>query len=95
MAQGQDCTVDSPKVPSERMQQLLRPACAVWVYTGHVERTLGDKSPGLLTNSITQQSQRVAADFRVDCSALKHLFNPDDLSKEQDYYHILIEHSNA
>jgi hypothetical protein len=94
MDQGQDCTVDSPKVHSERMQQLLRPECAVWVYTGHVERTL-HKSPGLLANSITQQSQRVATHFRVDCSALKHLFNLDDLSKEQDYYHILTEHSNA
>jgi len=52
--------MDCPKVPSERMQQFLRPACAVWVNTGRAERTLRDKSPGLLANSITQPSRQIS-----------------------------------
>lgn len=33
MDQGHDYRVNCPKVPSERMQQVLRPVCAVWEYT--------------------------------------------------------------
>jgi hypothetical protein len=63
----------------------------VWVNTGRAERT-----PRHISGSVSEQHHAaVAADFRVDCSGLKNQFNLDDLSNEQDYYHILIDYSNA